>query len=284
MSDGAPVLCQFLPQEEGLHAFELPDLPAGMGAGGGFIPGGPQSAMQALQDAVYAQARQHGQQWNGLSRQMAQMAQMQPPTLPTYNTPLAHRPVIIVMNSSAADRSGNVHADPDSDSDDSVPDLLCPSCMAADDDPSESGGALGTSRREAGELSPASAPSDAVQDGEAENEAEECWLCFCDGPVESLAAPQGSAAAAAEAAGSTSASAVRSNASSGCQRCWSSGSSSGRVRPGRAGDVKENMDALVAPCGICMGGMRYIHRSCFDRYLKTTWSLACPNCARPYTL
>eukprot|EP00198_Chlamydomonas_reinhardtii_P011440 XP_001700777.1 predicted protein [Chlamydomonas reinhardtii] len=41
-------------------------------------------------------------------------------------------------------------------------------------------------------------------------------------------------------------------------------------------------DELVAPCGVCCGGVRYIHRHCFMRWLDSSWAVTCPNCRSLY--
>lgn len=256
------------------------------GAGFGDVPAPPHSATRALQEAAYAHARAYSMagmgHWNGPHGML-----QQPGMLPTFNMPLGSRPVIVVMRSNA-DGSDVAYLDPESDSDDSVPDLLCPCCTAADEESERAAGAAGSSTdASAAAAAPAttSCHSDQKEEDSGDEEGDQCWLCFCDGPVESLVPGSPSTAAAGGAAASTAAAAGAAGASSsksGCQRCWGSG---GRARgSGRAGAVVENMDALMDPCGVCMGGMKYIHRSCFDRYLSTTWSLSCPNCARPYTL
>ncbi|GFR47318.1 hypothetical protein Agub_g9006, partial [Astrephomene gubernaculifera] len=113
----------------------------------------------------------------------------------------------------------------------------------------------------------------------------ECWLCYGSGRVvhRCTAAATTTATTTAAESGSSSDSAAEGGSSGGGGNGGSGGGGSG----GGSGGVQlppppDDHEALVAPCGVCAGGLRHIHRGCLRRWLDSSGALDCPNCKTPY--
>ncbi|KAG2441177.1 hypothetical protein HXX76_004029 [Chlamydomonas incerta] len=97
----------------------------------------------------------------------------------------------------------------------------------------------------------AAAPQDGVC--ESNGDAAECWVCYGSGrPVGCGLGGEAAGACGAHADGTA------------------------------AGGLADAGEALVAPCRVCAGGVRYIHRRCFVQWLESSWAVTCPNCRTLY--
>jgi hypothetical protein len=90
----------------------------------------------------------------------------------------------------------------------------------------------------------------------------------------STAAAQSAAAQGSDCVNSSS----TCSAEPGSEECWVC-FTAGPLPAQHEGDTSGH---IFQPCTVCTGGLRYMHRSCMQRWLASSWSVACPNCARPY--
>ncbi|GIL92073.1 hypothetical protein Vretimale_14950 [Volvox reticuliferus] len=123
-----------------------------------------------------------------------------------------------------------------------------------------------------------------AHDGEAEIGEEEtegcttpeCWLCYGKGRV---AFHEG----AATVNGSEDGSYGRLRGSSSSVAAATAAAAASRAAEGAGGCGSACAeDELIMPCRTCSGGLQYIHRGCFQRWLDSSWAIACPNCRTLY--
>jgi hypothetical protein len=88
----------------------------------------------------------------------------------------------------------------------------------------------------------------------------------------------GSGKAVTSEAGAGSQGSNSSSSDAGLEECWVC-FTAGPLPPQHEGDTAGH---IFQPCTVCTGGLRHMHRSCMQRWLASSWSVACPNCARPY--
>ncbi|GLI65668.1 hypothetical protein VaNZ11_009272 [Volvox africanus] len=115
--------------------------------------------------------------------------------------------------------------------------------------------------------------SDAQEEDE-ECSTPECWLCY----------GKGRAACHKNAAtvnGSEDGGGGRPRGSS-CSVVASTAPGAASCADGNEGGGNDTEDELAMPCRTCSGGLRYIHRGCFRRWLDSSWAIACPNCRTLY--
>ncbi|GIL61897.1 hypothetical protein Vafri_16271 [Volvox africanus] len=114
-----------------------------------------------------------------------------------------------------------------------------------------------------------------AQEGDEECSTPECWLCYGGGRVAlhiNAATVNGSEdGGGGQPRGSSSG--VVTTTAPGTASC-----AEGTCR----GGGNDTEDELAMPCRICSGGLRYIHRGCFQRWLDISWAIACPNCRTLY--
>ncbi|GLC50133.1 hypothetical protein PLESTB_000345700 [Pleodorina starrii] len=97
-------------------------------------------------------------------------------------------------------------------------------------------------------------------DDDEEDGAAECWLCYGKGRVAACAA----------------------RGVVGCDGFCGDGCGGGGSISAAADDEYNDAESvLVAPCRTCAGSLRYIHVSCFERWMSS-WPLTCPNCRQLY--
>lgn len=162
---------------------------------------------------------------------------------------------------------------------------------SSDEEEGSSSGSIGSSGGSSGSDSGSSGSEYDSVDGGSSHEEEE----------DEISQAQGSTHAAqinaTEAEGSGAAGQVQAavqaavQGAGGCGNCEESGDEDedgcwiclGTSTPASFGGRAEDME-LMAPCGLCRGGVGAVHKGCFRKWLSSSWSLACANCARPYTM